>query len=284
MRPKQWTKNTLIYAGLVFDGQLFVLESFLRVTFGFVLLCLIASSIYIINDLVDIESDRLDPRKKYRPIASGRLSIRAATIAGIVIPVSSLAIATNLGFRFAIVLIGYFLLHIFYSFFLKHIVLLDILAITAGFVLRVAGGVVVIQVAQFSPWLYTCTALLALFLAVGKRRQELIILAESASDVRPTYKKYNLSLLDDMLRMVTTGTLIAYILYTIEVPSRSLAGTNLSLLTVPFVLYALLRYLYLIHVEGEGSAPEEVLLKDHPLQIAIMLWGLSFIFILYVLK
>jgi 4-hydroxybenzoate polyprenyltransferase len=169
-----------------------------------------------------------------------------------------------------------------YSLVLKKIVLIDILAVTAGFVLRVAAGVAVIRVENFSPWLYACAGLLALFLVVGKRRQELVMLSEEAVRVRAIYGEYNLPLLDDILRMVTTSTLIAYILYTIEAETGKLAGVNLGLATVPFVMYGLFRYLYLIHVRGEGSAPDEVLLSDRPLQISIALWGLSFVVILYV--
>jgi hypothetical protein len=160
-------------------------------------------------------------------------------------------------------------------------VILDLLAVAAGFVLRVGAGVIVVHVQAFSPWLYACTALLALFLIIGKRRQELLELGDAAGNIRVTLDSYNLPLLDDMLRMVMTSTLIAYLLYTIEAPSVLLAGTKLALLTVPFVLYALWRYLYLIHVEGEGSAPEEVLLRDRPLQASILLWGLTFVVILY---
>jgi 4-hydroxybenzoate polyprenyltransferase len=282
MRPRQWTKNALIYAGIVFDGQLFILDSFLRVTASFILLCLISSAIYIINDLVDIESDRQHPKKRFRAIASGQLPIPAARAAAVVLTVISLGFAFLFGWGLTLILLAYFVLHLVYSWRLKRIVILDILAVATGFVLRVAAGVVVVHVQAFSPWLYACTALLALFLIIGKRRQELIELGEAAGGIRVTLDSYNLPLLDDMLRMVMTSTLIAYLLYTIEAPSVLLAGTKLALLTVPFVLYALWRYLYLIHVRGEGSAPEEVLLRDRPLQLSIFFWGLTFVLILYI--
>ncbi len=281
MRPKQWTKNVIIYAGLVFDGQLLIPDSFFRVTVSFVLLCLAASTIYIINDLVDIERDRQHPKKKYRALPSGQLPVSVARAAAVIIPISITIIATLYSLSFSLILVIYIILNIFYSFRLKHIVLIDVMTITAGYVLRVAGGVLVIHVAKFSPWLYAVTALLALFLAISKRRQELVILADGASSARPIFKEYNLPLLDEMLRTVTTATLIAYILYTIEAPSVLLAGTNLALVTVPFVMYALFRYLYLIHVKGEGGAPDEVLLRDRPLQVSIFLWGVSFLLILY---
>lgn len=281
MRPKQWTKNFFIYAGLVFDGQLFIPESFARVTISFVLLCLAASAVYVVNDLADIERDRQHPKKKYRPLPSGQLPVGLALAAAIALPLIAVGGALLYSPRYAGILIIYIALHILYSLRLKHIVLIDILTITAGYVLRVAGGAVVIDVARFSPWLYTCMALLALFLAIGKRRQELLTLGDNAGNARPIFRQYNLPLLDDMLRMVTTSILIAYILYLIEAPSILLAGNNASLLTVPFVMYGIFRYLYLIHVRGEGSAPDEVLLRDRPLQLAVVLWGLSFIIILY---
>ncbi|HEX2905312.1 MAG TPA: decaprenyl-phosphate phosphoribosyltransferase [Phototrophicaceae bacterium] len=281
MRPKQWTKNIFIYAGLVFDGQLFVWDSLLRVTVSFILLCLAASSVYVINDLADIERDRQHPKKKYRPLPSGQLSIPIAQVAAVLLPLVSIGGALLYSWQYAAILTIYIVLNILYSFRLKHIVLIDILTITAGYVLRVAGGAVVIQVARFSPWLYACMALLALFLAIGKRRQELITLGTNAGEVRPIFKDYNLPLLDDLLRIVTTSTLIGYILYVIETPSVLMAGNKLGLITVPFVMYALFRYLYLIHVKGEGSAPDEVLLRDRPLQLSILLWGLTFIIVLY---
>ena len=281
MRPRQWTKNVIIYAGLVFDGQLFEMESFLRVTISFVLLCIVAGTIYIINDLVDTEADRQHPVKKYRPLPSGQLPRNIAIIAAVVLPLFALAISATYSPRYTILLTTYFILHVAYSFWLKHVVIIDILTLTAGYVLRVAAGVVVVHVANFSPWLYACTGLLALFLAIGKRRQELVLLAENAENIRATYKDYNLPLLDDMLRLVTTSTFIAYLLYTVESETIKVANTNLALITVPFVLYALFRYLYLIHVKEAGSAPDEVLLQDRPLLASILLWGLTFVIILY---
>ncbi len=282
MRPKQWTKNVIVFAGIVFDGQLFNPDSFLRTVIGFFLLCLISSSIYIVNDVVDIESDRQHPTKRFRAIPSGQLPIPFAIGGAVILMIVSISIGFMLSPWFAVILIAYLVLHLLYSFRLKHIVILDIMAVAAGFVLRVMAGVSIVHVQAFSPWLYATTALLALFLIIGKRRQELLLLADKAGTIRVTLDSYNLPLLDDMLRMVTTSTLVAYILYTIEAPSTLLAGTNLALLTVPFVIYALFRYLYLIHVKGEGSAPDEVLLKDRPLQIDILLFGLTFVFILYI--
>ena len=281
MRPKQWTKNAIVYAGIVFDGQLFVLDSFLRVTLSFILLCFVASTIYLINDLADIEADRLHPTKRFRPLASGDLPQRVAVIAAIILPIVSFLVALTYSPLFTAVLVIYFIMHVLYTFWLKHVVIIDIMTLTAGYVLRVVAGVIVIHVANFSPWLYACTALLALFLAIGKRRQELVMLGDKAEDIRSTYGAYNLPLLDDMLRVVTTSTFVAYLLYTVEAETIKVANTSLALITVPFVLYGLFRYLYLIHVKGDGGAPDEVLLRDRPLQVTLLLWGLTFIAIIY---
>ena len=281
MRPKQWTKNAFVFAGIVFDGQLFIPESFIRVLISFGLLCLLSGAVYIINDLADIERDRAHPTKRNRPIPSGKLPVPVAIAGAIIIPIFVLVVSLALRWQFTVVLAAYLVLQLLYSFWLKHVVIMDLLAVTTGFVLRVAAGVVVIQVAAFSPWLYSATALLSLFLIIGKRRQELLLMEGKAS-TRDILEHYNLDLLNDMLRIVITGTIFCYLLYAIEAPSVLLAGTNHSQLTVPFVLYCLFRYLYLIHVKNEGSAPDEVLLKDRPLQIAIALWGLTFILILYI--
>ena len=277
MRPKQWTKNGLIFAGIVFDAQLFNLNSLARVVLAFILLCLMAGTVYIINDLVDIEKDRQHPKKRNRPLASGALPVPAGIAAAIVIPLVTLGIAVAYSPPLAAVLLGYLVLQVAYSFYLKQIVIIDVFAITAGFMLRVIAGVVVIEVARFSPWLYLCAGFLSLFLAVGKRRQELIMLADKAEDVRETYRQYTLPLLDDMLRLVTTGSVLSYALYTFEANPQRPA----FLLTIPFVVFGVMRYLYLMHVEGKGGAPDEVLLEDMPLLVSIVLWGASVLGVLY---
>ncbi len=284
MRPKQWTKNVLfIFPALIFDGKLFDMPSFLAVAYACALLCLTAGSVYILNDLVDIESDKQHPRKRLRPLPSGQLPVMLARVAVVIIPLAVLALSLAFNWKLAVILAVYFISQILYSFYLKHIVIVDILTVTFGFVLRIAAGVVVIQVANFSPWLYVCGGLLALFLAVGKRRQELLLLGEDAAKVRKIFQYYNIQFLDEMLRVVTTGTFITYTMYAIEAPSPLLAQTKMALATVPFVLYGLFRYLYLIYVKGEMAAPDEVFLKDRPLQIDIALFAISFVVILYVI-
>lgn len=284
MRPKQWTKNVLfVFPAIIFDGQLTHLEPLGRVALACILMILISGTVYIINDLVDIEKDKQHPKKSKRPLPSGQLPIKLARVAAVVIPLLTLFAAYFFDTGLFIVLIVYLLIQIAYSFWLKHIVLLDVLTVTSGFVLRVLAGVVVIDVTNFSPWLYACSALLALFLAVGKRRQELVTLGDKAVITRPIFKHYNLPLIDDMLRLVTTSTFMAYLLYTIDADIATFQDIQLALVSVPFVLYGLFRYLYIIHVQGEGGAPDEVLLTDRSLQLAIVGWGVTFLFLLYVL-
>lgn len=284
MRPKQWTKNVFfVFPAIIFDRQLNDPTALLRVIIAAMLLILMSGTVYIINDWVDIEKDKQHPTKKDRPLPSGQLPKQVALIAVVVIPIVTLFISYQVDIGLTAVLLIYLLIQIAYSFVLKNVVLIDVLTVTAGFVLRVLAGVVVIDVANFSPWLYACSGLLALFLAVGKRRQELVTLGEHAKQTRPIFEHYNLALLDDMLRFVTTSTFIAYLLYTIEVDTGKFLGIQLALITVPFVLYGLLRYLYLIHVRNEGSAPDEVLLKDRALQLAIVAWGITFVTLLYIL-
>ncbi len=282
MRPIQWSKNGFAFAAILFDRQLSQAEPLARVVTTFILLCLVSSTIYLINDLVDIERDRLHPRKRNRPLPSGQLPIGWAVAAAAVMPVIALAASLLLTWKLTAVLLAYLALHIAYSFFLKNIVLLDVFAIAGGFVLRVVAGIVVIDVTHFSPWLYLCAGLLALFLAIGKRRQELILLAEDAENVRATYKDYNMPLLDDMLRMVTTGSVLTYMLYTVEATTIRVNGYSM-MLTIPFVVYGVFRYLFLIHVRGKGSTPDELLFEDMPLLLAVVLWVGTAGLVLYVL-
>jgi 4-hydroxybenzoate polyprenyltransferase len=283
MRPKQWSKNLLfVFPAIIFDGQLFNTDAFINVAITFLLLNLISGTVYIINDLVDIEADSQHPKKKFRPLPSGHLPKNLAILSAVLIPVGALTFSFFFNRELTFILIAYLVMQIAYSFSLKHIVIVDVITIMIGFIMRVAAGAVVIDVQNFSPWLYACTGLLALFLAVGKRRQELINLGDHAQNTRPIFKEYNLALLDDMLRIVTTSTLITYVLYTLEVPTDT-QPQFLGMLTIPFVMYGLFRYLYLIHVRGEGSAPDEVLLKDRALQLTLALFGISLIIILYIL-
>jgi 4-hydroxybenzoate polyprenyltransferase len=201
-------------------------------------------------------------------------------VAAVVFPVVALGASLYLTPALTAVLAGYIALHIAYSFWLKNIVIIDVFAIAAGFILRLVAGIVVIDISNFSPWLYVCMGLLALFLAIGKRRQELILMAGDAADYRATYKDYNMALLDDMLRMVTTGSVLTYMLYTIE--AQTIRGNgHRMMLTIPIVVYGIFRYLYLIHVRGKGSAPDELLFEDIPLLATVAVYGLSIVILLY---
>ena len=279
MRPRQWAKNVFIFAALVFDGQLARPEPLARTVVGFVMLCLISSSVYLINDIADIEADRRHPAKRNRPIASGELAVSLAATAAGLLAVSSLLISFALEAAFGWIVASYFVLNLLYSLWLKHAAIIDVLIIAAGFVLRVAAGVSLIQVSRFSPWLYVCTTLLALIIGFGKRRAELLLLAEGANSHRPVLDGYNVELLDQLIVVVSATTIMAYSLYTFS--AENLPANHLMMLTIPFVLYGIFRYLRLIHVENIGGAPEELILTDRPLLITLVLWGLLSIVILY---
>ncbi len=281
MRPRQWTKNAVLFAGLVFDRQLHLgnLSAILRTFAGFVIFCLLSGVVYIINDVSDVEADRRHPEKKRRPIASGRLPVNVGlAFAGLVLA-ATLPAAYLLSPGFALVAAAYLLLNLAYSRWIKHIPLLDVLSIAMGFVLRVAGGVTVIHVARFSPWLYVVITLGALYIGFGKRRAELALLADDANAHRRVLDGYTLPLLDQFLNIVSSTTIIAYSLYTFSAPN--LPDNHTMMLTIPFVLYGVFRYMYLIQVKHRGGAPEEVLLSDRPLQATILLWGLAVLIILY---
>ncbi len=279
MRPRQWTKNVFIFAALVFDKQLFVVDSFLRTLAGFALFCLISSSVYIFNDLADVEADRQHPEKKNRPIASGKLSVSAAWVAGIVIVIFTFALAWLLSPGFELVIMAYFVINLAYSKWLKHIAILDVLIISLGFVLRVGAGVTLIAVERFSPWLYIVMFLLSLFLGFGKRRAELALLAHGAGSHRKVLDGYTLPLLDQYIMIVSGTTIVAYSLYTFSAPN--VPENHSMMLTIPFMVYAIFRYLYLIEVKHAGGTPEEVLLSDRPFQASMLLWAITVIVIFY---
>ncbi len=279
MRPKQWPKNAFIFAALIFDGQLFVIESLLTTAAGFLILCLTSSTVYILNDLADLETDRAHPVKRNRPLAAGKLSPLSAKVAAIVLFVISLAASFLLSPVFGGIVLLYFVINLFYSLSWKHIPILDVLLVAAGFVLRVAAGVSLITVERFSPWLYICMTLLALFIGFGKRRSEMILLAESAGSHRRVLDGYTVAFLDQLIVIVSGTTIVAYSLYTFSAPN--LPSNNAMMLTIPFVLYGIFRYLHLIHVENAGGSPEELVFRDRPLLLTILLWGAASVVILY---
>jgi 4-hydroxybenzoate polyprenyltransferase len=279
MRPKQWVKNGFIFVPLVFDRKLFDVPYVLATLAGFGLLCLVTSTIYLINDLVDIEADRAHPTKRNRPLPSGKLSKGLATGTAIALPVVALPLAYLLEPAFAAILTVYLISQIAYSFRLKQIVLIDVMTIASGFLLRVAAGVALVDVVRFSPWLYIFTTMLALFMGFGKRRQELALLRENANNHRAILDEYTVGLLDEMIMIVTTATIMTYALYTFS--AEGLPENHAMMLTIPFVMYGIFRYLYLIHVRGEGGAPDEIALRDRPIQATVMLWGIMVVLVLY---
>lgn len=281
MRPKQWTKNVLLFSALVFDAKVADPVFLLRAAVGFAVFCLVSGTVYLINDLVDLENDRQHPKKRHRPLAAGRLPVRVAQTAIGSILLLCLLVSFFLDSLFGAVVSAYLFLQIGYSFRLKNIVIVDVLTIAAGFVLRVAAGAALVDAERFSPWLYVCTVLLALFLALSKRRGELVLLQENAKTHRVSLEEYSLPLLDEMIGMVTATTVLAYALYTFEPGNPHLPENNAMMLTIPFVLYSIFRYLYLIHQKGETAPPDEVLLKDRPLQLTIALWGITVFTLLY---
>lgn len=282
MRPKQWPKNGFVFVALIFDGKLLDWASVWPTLIAFLLLCLMSSAVYIMNDLADIESDREHPTKRKRPLPAGQLSPAVATAAAIIFAVGSLLVAVWLAIPFALILLAYLVIQIAYTFRLKHMVLVDVSIVATGFILRIAAGVTVIAVQRFSPWLYLFGGFLALFMALGKRRHELKLLGDNAGNHRAILDEYNLDLIDKLLGIVTTSAIVAYSLYTFL--AEGVPENHAMMLTIPFVLYGMFRYLYLIHVRQEGGAPEEILLKDRPLQVALVLWGLVVFLALYILN
>ncbi len=279
MRPRQWSKNVFVLAAVVFDKKLLNPEAVSKSLAGMILFCLISSSVYLINDILDVESDRNHPQKRNRPIASGKLPIPIAAMAAIGIIVVTIPVSFLISTTFGWIALIYFLVNLAYSTRLKHIPLIDVLIIAAGFVLRVAAGVSLIDVERFSPWLYVVTTLLALYIGFGKRRAELTLLQNNANNHRRVLDGYNLTLLDQLITIVSGTTIVAYSLYTFSAPN--LPDNHSMMLTIPFVIYGIFRYLYLIQVEQAGGAPEDIVLTDKPLQATIFLWGLSVLFVFY---
>lgn len=279
MRPKQWTKNVIIFAGLVFSDDRLLLHpgSFLKSLAAFAIFCLLSSAVYIMNDLADIEKDRVHPIKRERPLPSGRLRVRVARVGLLALLAVTLPGAFVLSPAFGVVALAYVVNNIAYNMALKHLVLLDVFSIAAGFVIRAIAGAVVIPVA-ISPWLYVLTLLLALFLGFSKRRHELLLLQDGRGSHRRVLDDYSPQLLEEMRNIVTASTIIAYALYTFTAPN--LPENHAMMLTIPFALYGLFRYMYITHEDG-GAPPDELFLRDKPLLVTVILWGLTVIAILY---
>ena len=280
MRPHQWTKNVFVFAALIFAQRFDHPDDVLRTTAAFGLFCALSGAVYIINDLVDREKDRQHARKRLRPIASGRLSPLTAQVFAAFLVVTSLALSFALDTRFGVVAATYFIVNLAYSFYLKRVVILDVMTIAFGFVLRAVAGGEVIHV-PISHWLILCTSLLALFLGFCKRRHELTLLQGAASGHRESLREYSVAFLDQMISVVTASTVIAYALYAMSSDVQEKLHTRYLGITVPFVLYGIFRYLYVLNMKGEGGSPSQVLLEDKPLLINVVLWMTTCVVLLY---
>jgi 4-hydroxybenzoate polyprenyltransferase len=280
LRPEQWTKNLLVLAGVVFGGRLLEPPAVAIALAAFAIFCSLSGAVYLFNDVADREADQNHPLKRERPIASGQLSATSAVTAGVVLGIAGVATAFSIGTQFGIVAAAYLAAQILYSFGLKHVVIVDVLMVAAGFVLRAIAGAVAINV-PIGHWLLVCTTLLALFLTLSKRRHELTLLAEGATDHRRILEEYSPYLLDQMIGVVTSSTLIAYTVYATSSDTAARLGTAKLGLTIPFVLYGIFRYLYLVHQKSGGGSPATMLLTDRPLLGCVALWAASVVVLMY---
>ena len=279
LRPHQWTKNLVVLAALAFSKHLFDGDAVVRAAMAFATFCGLSGAVYVVNDLVDLERDRLHPRKRARPIASGTLPVPTARAAAAVLLALGLLAAWGLGPGFFACALSYLALNLAYSLVLKDVVILDVLAIAIGFVVRAVAGALAIGV-LFSDWLLVCTILLALFLALAKRRHELATL-ENAAGHRQALAEYSPYLLDQMIAVVTASCLTAYAFYTLAPETVEKYRTERLALTIPFVIYGIFRYLYLVHRREQGGSPSDVLLTDRPLLAAVALWAAAVVLIVY---
>ena len=282
MRPEQWIKNFFVFTALLFSKNLLNPSKDIEAIIGFVIFCMVTGCAYMVNDLVDLEKDKLHPVKSRRPLASGKLKKETAVKIIVLVCLASLSFAFYMNILFGFIVLAYFLLNIGYSIYLKNIVIIDVVSIAAGFVLRVLGGAVIISVVA-SQWLILCTILLSLFLGFSKRRHELILLEDSATSHRRVLEHYSPYFLDQMIAVVTASTLICYALYTMSGDTVEKLGTSKLIYTIPFVLYGIFRYLYLVHQKEEGGSPTEIMFTDKPMIINICLWVISSVVFIYLI-
>jgi 4-hydroxybenzoate polyprenyltransferase len=271
MRPRQWTKNFFVFAGIVFGQRLYDRGALIWSIAAFCIFCFLSSAVYLINDVLDAEKDRQHPRKRARPIASGRLPAAVALVAAIVFALGSVRLSSAVNPDFTALAVSYLVLNLLYSLFLKKIVIVDALMVALFFVLRAAAGAAAINV-EISHWLLICTLLLALFISLSKRRHEIVLLESNASAHRTSLTHYSAYLLDQMIGVVTASTLMAYVLYTVDERTIAVFGSERLLYTVPFVIFGIFRYLYLIHQKGEGGNPDRIVLSDRPFFANMLLW------------
>jgi 4-hydroxybenzoate polyprenyltransferase len=289
MRPKQWIKNGLVFLPLIFSVNLYwtprapgALRSHVAPTvLAFLLFCATASATYLINDRLDLEKDRQHPKKRLRPLAAGLLPPWVAVVTALLLLAGALPAAIRLRPAFGGVLLLYATITLLYSLYLKHVVLLDVFTLASGFLLRTVAGAVVVGI-PISPWLYVCATLGALFLGFGKRRQELLLLRDDAGHHRAILRQYSPALIDHLLAVITSSLVMAYALYTFT--AENLPRGHQMMWTIPFVLYGVFRYLYLVHVRGQGGSPEEVLYRDRPLALAVVAWLATVVVVLAVFR
>ncbi|MEX2661183.1 MAG: decaprenyl-phosphate phosphoribosyltransferase [Vicinamibacterales bacterium] len=280
LRPSQWTKNLIVFAGLIFGQRLLDPGAILYAVAAFVVFCALSGVVYLINDVADRDADRQHPLKQFRPIASGAVPVSAALGLALVLAAGALAAAFVLRFEFGLIALAYVGLLALYSGPLKHVVIIDVLTIAIGFVLRAAAGAIVIA-EPVSHWLLIVTILLALFLALSKRRHELVLLTDTATSHRPILQEYSPYLLDQMISVVTASTLVAYAFYTVSPETIQKFNTDKLGLTLPFPLYGIFRYLYLVHQKEGGGSPSDMLLNDKPLLLCVLLWAIAVALIIY---
>jgi 4-hydroxybenzoate polyprenyltransferase len=280
MRLQQWIKNFFLFAALVFAGHLRIADDVIKSAVGFLLFSFVASSVYIFNDIIDLEKDKEHPIKSKRPLPSGKLQVSTAFTVSIALAFTGLLVGWIVNVEFGAILLIYIIINIIYSLKLKETVILDVMTIAAGFVLRVVAGAVLISVPT-SEWLIICTVLLSLFLGFSKRRHELTILESHANTHRAVLQHYSPYFLDQMIGIVTASTVMSYTLYTISEDTVMKFGTKHLIYTVPFVLYGIFRYLYLVHKKEEGGNPTKIALTDRPLLINLVLWFLTASYIIY---
>ena len=280
LRPRQWAKNIVIFAGLVFSQNFFNPLKASIVFAAALIFCLASSSMYLINDILDIDLDRRHPQKSHRPIASGQLGIPITRTVAFVLMIWSFLMALSLNKNFFLLLCVYITIQILYSLYLKNIVILDVFCIASGFLLRVFCGAVVIDV-PISNWLLICTLFLSLFLALAKRRSEMVLLEEGAGDHRHVLSEYNLAFIDQMVTIVTASTILSYVLYTLSPETVTKFHTTNLEYTIPFVVYGIFRYLYLVYNKKEGGSPEKLLFADKPLLINLILYAVVAVVVIY---
>ncbi len=280
LRPKQWIKNGFVFAALIFSHDLFVFEQVIKTLAGFLAFCVLSSAAYVFNDLMDRNQDRDHPKKSQRPIASDRITVRAASVLFALLAAAGITGAWAINEQFGIVATIYIVINVAYSLVLKHIVIVDVMILSSGFMLRLFAGAAIIG-AVMSSWFIICTILVSLFLGLGKRRQEMVTLGDKAAQHRSVLSHYTPYVLDQMISVVTASTLISYAIYTISDETVEKYQTDKLVLTLPFVLYGIFRYLYLIHGKGKGENPSTLMLEDRPMVINFALYILTVVLIIY---